>query len=116
MITMKGITYINGKLPINGESGEKSVEIQLSSIQQYIHAYGIEQVTINPYQIHSHYTLLHALHHDLHKKNKTYDYLITYSSDATASFKQLYPERWGQISQYFHEIVEIQDATIEKLG
>jgi hypothetical protein len=113
---MKGITYINGKLNIDGETGDKSAQIQLSSIKQYLDTVGIEQVTLNPYQIHSHYTLLHALHHDLHKKNETYDYLITYSSDATASFKHLYPERWEQIRQYFHEIVEIQNANIEQIG
>ncbi|WP_163102113.1 hypothetical protein [Peribacillus alkalitolerans] len=116
MRKMNGITYINGKLNIDGELGDKSVQIQLNSIQKYIDVFGIEQVTINPYQIHSHYTLLHALHHDLHKKDQTYDYLITYSSNATASFKQLYPERWEQIRQYFQEVIEIEDASIEQLG
>jgi hypothetical protein len=67
----------------------------------------IQVFPLNPYQLHSHYTVLHALLYDLKTTGTQLDCFTFYSQTVLDDFIYSYPARWLLIKSYFHTMMPV---------
>ena len=109
---MKGIYLINDRISINGLSKEESFKLQEQTILPYILEHKIQVVKLNPHQIYEHYTIPHALLHDLKKHRPYLDCFIQYSPLVMEDFIHSYPARWFILKSFFNEIITIEEKDL----
>ena len=104
---MQGIYFINDRMTLYDFSREASFQLQENALKDFINENHVQPVQLNPYQIYSHYTILHALLYDLKKSNVLLDCFIYYSNAVIDEFIYLYPELWILITSYFDNVIPL---------
>ncbi|WP_059171983.1 hypothetical protein [Bacillus sp. FJAT-27445] len=104
---MKGIYFINTRISFDGITLEDSIRTQEEEILRFIRNENIETIKLNPYQVYTQYTILHALFYDLKQSGTVVDYLIIYSKKVVEDFIYSYPARWILLKSYFSGIISI---------
>ena len=104
---MNGILFINNRIELNGLSREESFHLQKESLIHYIGQHHIKAVTLDPFQLNSHYTILHALYYDLKGTSEPIDCLACYSPAVLDDFINTYPARWLIIKSYFGRVLPV---------
>jgi hypothetical protein len=112
--TLHGIYFINDKIQLNGLSREESFHLQEQALLPFIGDKKIQIVTLNQHQLNSHYTILHALLHDLKKQRVSLDCLVYYCPCVLEDFTRSYPARWLILKSYFHHLLPVQPSGQEK--
>ncbi|RSD29314.1 hypothetical protein [Mesobacillus subterraneus] len=102
---MQGIYFINEQIHINGLSLDESSVFQQAALKEYMEERGITPVKLNPYQLHQHYTIPHALLYDLRLHKRQVDCLMMYSNESIEDFATTYPARWLILKSYFDRIM-----------
>jgi hypothetical protein len=98
---MKGVYFINDRIRLNGLSKEESFMLQKQLLMNVIKNNDIQIFTLNPYQVNSHYTVLHALLYDLKAVGIQLDCFAFYSQTVLEDFIYSYPAHWLLIKSYF---------------
>lgn len=106
---MKGVYFINDQIQLNGLSKEKSLLLQKQSLKNVIKTNEIQVFPLNPYQLNSHYTILHALLYDLKSVGAQMDCFVFYSQTVLEDFIYSYPARWLLIKSYFDTMIPVID-------
>lgn len=110
---MDGIILINPNYVIHKASIQESFIIQKTLIQKYAEDNNLQQVVLNPNQIHTFYTIPHALLDDLRNKNENVlDFLLLYSLNTQNRFIGMYPEKWLAIVRFFRNVYTLNDRLI----
>ena len=104
---MKGIYFINDKIQLNGLPMQESFQLQEEALVEFLNLHDIQIVAINPDQLNSYYTILHALLYDLKETGIQFDCLACYSQAALDDFINTYPARWLILKSYFENILPI---------
>lgn len=104
---MRGIYFINEQIKINGLSKTESYQLQEQSLLNWIKTNEIQPVKLNPHQLNTHYTILHALLYDLKAANFQLDCFCFYSNEVLDDFITTYPARWLMIKSYFDRIIPV---------
>lgn len=107
---MDGIYLINEKIKFNGLSLEDSVKLQKETLTAYIQDQQIKVTKLNPYQLHDHYTIPHALYFDLKMKRKQLDCLIMYSPKIIEDYIASYPARWLMLKSFFNKVIMVEQC------
>ncbi|WP_051405069.1 hypothetical protein [Bacillus cihuensis] len=106
---MNGIILINPNYAINDTSRQESFIIQKTLLSKYAEENNLQYTILNPYQIHSFYTIPHALLYDLNNmKEGVLDCLLLYSMNTQSRFIGMYPEKWLAIVSFFRNIYTIK--------
>ncbi|MBY0124169.1 hypothetical protein [Bacillus sp. S/N-304-OC-R1] len=102
---MKAITFINEgiyrKVGIMGHCQK--------AVQSFIDANQFQTIKLNPYQLHFHYTIPHALLFDLQQAKANFDYLVMYSNNDMQEFIYMYPAKWLILKSYFSKVIFVEE-------
>jgi hypothetical protein len=107
---MNGIYLINEKVKLNGLTPQESIQLQKEALLAYIREQKIKVTKLNPYQLHDHYTVPHALYYDLKSKRKQLDCLIMYSPQIIEDYITTYPARWLMLKSFFDKVIMVQQC------
>ncbi|WP_051348415.1 hypothetical protein [Peribacillus kribbensis] len=105
---VEGLYFINNRIELEERNRQRSIEIQIKSTRQYISTHSLHIITINPYQLHDYYTILHALLFDLQNKDLYCDFLLIHSQGVIEDFIFHYPEYWRKLSTRFNRLISVQ--------
>jgi hypothetical protein len=111
---MKGVYFINEHIQLNGLSKEESFMLQEQSLMKIIKNNDIQVFPLNPYQLNSHYTILHALLYDLKTIGTQLDCFTFYSQTVLDDFIYSYPARWLLIKSYFDTMLPVINEETSK--
>ncbi|WP_042356029.1 hypothetical protein [Bacillus rubiinfantis] len=115
---MKGIYFINERLPVQSLTLTESITLQIDSIGTYIKEHNIDIIKLNPYQIYDYYTNPHALLFDVKKQREQLDCLLYYSLRSLEDFIYHYPAKWLILKSFFKEVIEVEnhiDRNVQKV-
>jgi hypothetical protein len=107
---MNGIYLINEKVKLNGLTLQESIELQKEALSTYIQKQKIKVTKLNPYQLHDHYAIPHALYYDLKSKRKQLDCLMMYSPQIIEDYITTYPARWLMLKSFFDKVIMVQQC------
>ncbi|MDP4103752.1 MAG: hypothetical protein Q8935_02270 [Bacillota bacterium] len=105
---MNGIYLINEKVKLNGLTLQESIQLQKEALMAYIQEQKIKVTKLNPYQLHDHYSIPHALYYDLKSKRKQLDCLMIYSPQIIEDYMTTYPARWLMLKSFFDRVIMVQ--------
>jgi hypothetical protein len=108
---MKGIYFINERISLNGLSRDESFALQERTIKKFLQEQKIQVVKLNPYQLHAHYSIPHALLYDLKKEKIHLDCLVSYSPQVLDDFIYSYPAKWLILKSFFKEVITVEEKT-----
>lgn len=102
---MKAVTFINEDLYRKaGKMGHCQ-----NAVQSFIDANQFQTIKLNPYQLHCHYTIPHALLFDLQQAKTHIDYLVLYSNNDMQEFIYMYPAKWLLLKSYFSKVICVEE-------
>lgn len=105
---MNGIYLINERVKLNGLTLQESIQLQKEALMAYIQEQKIKVTKLNPYQLHDHYSIPHALYYDLKSKRKQLDCLMIYSPQIIEDYMTTYPARWLMLKSFFDRVIMVQ--------
>jgi hypothetical protein len=105
---MNGIYLINEKVKLNGLTLQDSIQLKKEALMAYIQEQKIKVTKLNPYQLHDHYSIPHALYYDLKSKRKQLDCLMIYSPQIIEDYMTTYPARWLMLKSFFDRVIMVQ--------
>lgn len=112
---MDGIYFINEKITLKGLSKKQSFDLQKETLLAYMRSRKISIIKLNPYQLHEHYTVPHALYYDLKKEKLRLDFLVIYSPDVIEDYVKTYPARWLMLKSFFKEVVTVEEFAANQM-
>ena len=109
---LRGIVLLNPNFTIGNLHKSESLAIQKIATERFIQEHGISHVILNPLQLYPYYTIPHVLLYNLRSKQAgQLDCLVLYSLETVERFIQIYPEKWLELSDYFHDIFSVSDQS-----
>ena len=105
---MKGIILLNRQIYSGDVKGEIKFLHDTGNLMHVAKEQQIEVVKLNPDYLNIFYTIPFALHFDLKKVNKTFDYLLIHSAAHFEDFRQDYGEYWEAIRSHFTYVMEAE--------
>lgn len=105
MVDLKAVTFINED--IYRKAGE--IGHCRKAVQSFIDVNHFQTIKLNPYQLHFHYTIPHALLFDLQQAKANIDYLVMYSNKDMHEFIYMYPAKWLLLKSYFSEVLCVEE-------
>jgi len=113
---MKGIILLNRQVYTEDAKGEIKLLHDTGNLMHVAKKQQIEVVKLNSDQLNIYYTIPFALHFDLKKFNKTFDYLLIYSASHFEDFRQDYDEYWKAIRSHFTFVIEAEQHLQQEIS